>query len=39
MGTFRYRVEIGDLRGQILEPLDVLVDTGAIYTWIPRLVL
>ena len=39
MGTFRVNVEIGDARGERFEPLEVLVDTGATYMWIPRSVL
>lgn len=39
MGSFRYRVEIGDPHRQLFESLDALVDTGATYTWIPRPVL
>jgi len=38
-GTFRVNVEIGDPRGERFEPLEVLVDTGATYMWIPRSVL
>ncbi len=36
MGAFHERVEIGDFAGDRFEVVDVLVDTGATYTWIPR---
>lgn len=39
MGTFRVNVEIGDPAGQRYEPVEVLVDTGATYTTVPRTLL
>jgi len=36
MGTFHVTFEIGDPEGDRWEPIDVLVDTGASYTWIPK---
>lgn len=39
MGTFHWRIAIGDLQGEHFEEIDALVDTGATYTWIPRDVL
>lgn len=39
MGTFRVQVEIGDPAGQRYEPVEVLVDTGATYTTVPRPLL
>ena len=34
MGTFRVQIEIGDPQGQRWETADVLVDTGATYSWL-----
>ena len=39
MGTFEVPIEIGDPQGEHWEVLDVLVDTGSTYTWIPEDVL
>lgn len=39
MGTFHVNVEVGDPAGRRYEPLEALVDTGAIYTSIPRPML
>ncbi len=39
MGAFTVPVEIGDPAGQRFEAIDALVDTGSIYTWVPRNVL
>ena len=39
MGTFRITVEIGDPSGQQFEPVEMLVDTGAIFTKAPRELL
>lgn len=39
MGIVRYSIEVGDFGGARFEPLEVLVDTGATYTWIPRDIL
>ncbi|MDZ4278278.1 MAG: 2Fe-2S iron-sulfur cluster-binding protein [Dehalococcoidia bacterium] len=39
MGTFPVEIEIGDPQGERYEPLTVTVDTGAIYTVVPRTVL
>ena len=36
MGTFRITVEIADPRGQHFEAVEMLVDTGAIFTKAPR---
>ena len=39
MGTFRITVEIGDPQGQRYEPVEMLVDTGATFTKVPRELL
>lgn len=39
MGTFKVKVDIGDLRGERWETVEALVDTGATYTMVPRPVL
>lgn len=39
MGTFEAAMEIGDPQAQQWEALEMLVDTGATYTWIPADVL
>lgn len=39
MGTFRYSVEIGSPSRDRFEAIDLLVDTGAAFTWIPSPVL
>ena len=39
MGTFRVTADIGDPRGERYEALEVLVDTAATYTWVPRSIL
>jgi predicted aspartyl protease len=37
--TFRVRIEVGDLERERFEPVDVLVDTGATYTVLPKPLL
>jgi clan AA aspartic protease len=39
MGTSQVTVEIGDPQAQRWEPLEVLVDTGSTFTWVPADVL
>lgn len=39
MGIFRVPIQVGRHVGERLVPLDALVDTGAMFTWIPRDVL
>lgn len=39
MGSFRVTIEIGDPKGERFEPVEVLVDTGASYTWAPGSLL
>ncbi len=39
MGTFRYSIQIGRLEGTDVVTVQVVVDTGATYTWIPRPIL
>ena len=39
MGTFRMTVEIADQRGQRFEAVEMLVDTGAMFTKAPRELL
>ena len=39
MGSFRVTIEIGNPKGERFEPVDVLVDTGASYTWVPGSLL
>lgn len=39
VGTFSVRIDIGDPQGLQWETVEVLVDTGATYTWAPRDVL
>jgi predicted aspartyl protease len=39
MGTFRVRIEVGASEHERFEPVDVLVDTGATYTVLPRALL
>lgn len=39
MGAFQVQVQLGDQQGQRLEPLDVVVDTGATYTLVPAPVM
>jgi clan AA aspartic protease len=39
VGSFSVTVDIGDAAGQRFETLEVLVDTGAAYTWVPADVL
>ena len=36
MGTFRITVEIADPRGQRFEAVEMLVNTGATFTKVPR---
>ena len=36
MGTFQYKIEIGDTQGERFEEIDALVDTGASHTCLPR---
>src|SRR5712692_7280959 len=35
VGVFRVTIELGDPQGRRFEPLEVLVGTGASYTWVP----
>jgi len=37
--TFRVTVEIGDPLGRRYETIDALVNTGAMYTWVPQSIL
>jgi len=39
MGIFRVPIQVGNRAGNRFVPLDALVDTGAMFTWIPRDVL
>jgi len=39
MGSFRVPIQVGRQVGERLVPLNALVDTGAMFTWIPRDVL
>lgn len=39
MGTFHVRIEIGDPTGAQWEAVDTIVDTGTLYTFIPRPIL
>ena len=39
MGTFQVAIEMGDAAGERWETVDVVVDTGASYSWIPADVL
>jgi len=39
LGTFRYRVEVGDARGERFEALEPWVDTGALYSQLPASLL
>ncbi len=39
MGAFRVKVEMASRTGEWSELVEVLVDTGATYTWIPRDIL
>ncbi len=39
MGTFTTRLEVGNLLGNRFEVVDPIVDTGAIYTFVPRDIL
>ena len=39
MGTFQYTIEIGDVQQQSFQGVELWVDTGATYTWLPRDVL
>jgi predicted aspartyl protease len=39
MATFRVRIEVGAFEQNRVEPFDVLVDTGATYTVLPRAFL
>src|SRR5712692_11300173 len=39
MGTFRVEIEVGDPEGRRYERVAALVDTGATYTSLPRLLL
>jgi clan AA aspartic protease len=38
MGTFSYPVEVAASREGPFEPVEALVDTGSLYTWLPRAV-
>lgn len=39
MGPFSVTIDVGDRQGQRWVPLEVLVDTGATYTWVPAATL
>ncbi len=39
MGTFAAAIEIGDPSGNRFETVEVLVDTGSTYTWLPESLL
>ena len=39
MGTFRVQVDVGDPTGERFEPVEALVDTGAMYTSLPQPLL
>ena len=39
MGTFRYQVALGNPSGTEFEVLNALVDTGAVYTFVPASLL
>jgi predicted aspartyl protease len=39
MGTFRAEIEVGAFEHERFEPVEVLVDTGATYTVLPRAFL
>ena len=39
MGTFEVTIAIGDPRAQGWEALEMLVDTGSTYAWVPADVL
>ena len=39
MGTVTVTIQVGDLQGHQFEELDVIVDTGSIYTAVPRAML
>ena len=39
MGTFEVSLEIGDSDGSRYQQVEVLVDSGAAYTWIPHTIL
>ncbi len=39
MGTFSVTIQIGNLNGEHFEDVEVMVDTGAITTMIPRPIL
>ena len=39
MGTFSVTIQIGNLNGEHFEDVEVMVDTGAITTMIPRSIL
>jgi clan AA aspartic protease len=39
MGLFEVTIELGDPAGQGYEPLDAMVDTGAMYTMVPSRIL
>ncbi|PYP39664.1 MAG: hypothetical protein DMD48_05755, partial [Gemmatimonadetes bacterium] len=39
VGDFRVSIQIARAKGERVEPLRALVDTGSTFTWIPRDVL
>ncbi len=39
MGTFRYQIALGNPSGTEFEVLNALVDTGAVYTFVPASLL
>ena len=39
MGIFKYPLEIGSAEGSRYERVEALVDTGAMYSWVPASIL
>ena len=39
MGAVYIEIEVGDMRGELFEPVEVMVDTGATFTTVPAQVL
>ncbi len=39
MGALHVTIEVGDMRGERFEPVEVMVDTGATFTTVPAKVL
>lgn len=36
MSLFNWEIEAGSVDGSMFEPVELLVDTGSTYTWIPK---